>query len=70
MVLLFVAVGCSSEPEPTVAEGDRLPSLSWEGHVNETGDGLSTDKPVAQYSTGELEKSGRNYALVHLAESF
>ncbi len=74
--LLLAAVlaiaGCADDADmaDAVTVGDAMPSLAWEGYVNEEADGLSTNKPFRDYGTAALAASGRRYALLHTSESF
>lgn len=67
-MLALVLVGCSDDGSAGV--GDELPELRWEGYVNETGDGISSEQPFRAYSSRDLDVSGRRYALIHLAADF
>lgn len=71
LVMLTAAAtlaGCAEHGELDV--GDSMPSLQWEGYVNEEAEGLSTMRPFADYGIAQLEESGRRYALLHTAEAF
>lgn len=50
-------------------EGDVLAGLSWEGYVNPTGEGLSTERTYGPTSLQALRAGGR-YALVHVSEFY
>jgi hypothetical protein len=64
-----LAIGCGAE-EGSVAVGDDMPALEWEGYVNEDAQGLSSEQPFVDYGTEALEATGRRYALLHTAETF
>ncbi len=72
MILLasLTLLACDGTEEGSVRVGDALPTLNWEGYVNEDADGLSSGKPFGDYGTAALEASGRRYALLHTSESF
>jgi hypothetical protein len=65
-----LAMGCSAESEPEVEVGDQMPSLAWEGYVNDAATGLASEQPFGDYSSATLQSSGKRYALIHLSESF
>ncbi len=47
--------------------GDTIANLAWEGHVNDTADVSSDQKPFVDYGTDGMRKSGRKYGLIHLS---
>jgi len=49
--------------------GNILANLSWEGYVNPTGEGLSSEQPYGPTSMQALRAGGR-YALVHVSEFY
>jgi len=49
--------------------GNVLANLSWEGYVNPTGEGLSSEQPYGPTSMQALRAGGR-YALVHVSEFY
>ncbi len=67
-VASLALLGCTEEGD--LAVGDALPSLTWEGYVNEEAEGLSTSQPFVDYGIDQLAASGRRYALLHTAEAF
>jgi hypothetical protein len=49
--------------------GDTLPFFRWEGYVVATADaGLASDGPVGTYSSDDMRRSGRDVALLHVAD--
>lgn len=48
--------------------GETFPYLVWVGHVNESASGLSRDVPSSGYTSDDLRRSGRPYALVHVSD--
>jgi hypothetical protein len=50
--------------------GSTIPNLLWQGYVNETADGLATERPFVPYSMDDVRRSGKPYALVHVSEFY
>jgi hypothetical protein len=68
-LLIGSTLGCGFE-EGDLVIGDDMPSLQWEGYVNETAEGLSTEQPFGDYGIDQLAATGKRYALLHTAEAF
>lgn len=64
------ALGPYPSPPYGNAVGSTFPALSWEGYVDDAADALASTKPYGPYSSDQLRKSGKRYALVHVAEFF
>ena len=50
------------------AVGSVFPPLLWSGHVNETAEGVATTKNIADYSSDDIRKTCKPFALVHISE--
>jgi hypothetical protein len=48
--------------------GDVFPPLVWEGYVDDAADAIANTKPYVPYSADAARKSGRAYAMIHVAE--
>lgn len=51
-------------------EGSVIANLQWVGYVNDAADSLADTKPLGPYSMDAARRSGRRYALLHVAEFF
>ena len=65
---LAALTGCAEDGDLDV--GDAMPSLAWEGYVNEDAVGLSSEQPFGDYGIDALKATGRRYALLHTADAF
>ncbi len=48
--------------------GATFPMLSWQGYEDDAADAVATTKPYGVYTSDDMFKSGRRYAMVHLAD--
>jgi hypothetical protein len=48
--------------------GATFPLLVWEGYFDPAGDAIATTKPFGAYTMDDVRKSGRAYAMIHLAD--
>ena len=51
-------------------EGDTVANLQWEGYQDDAADVVASTKPYGKYSMDAARRSGRRYALLHVAEFF
>ena len=48
--------------------GDVFPELVWSGRVNPSAEGIATTKSIADYSSDDIRKTCKPFALVHISE--
>jgi hypothetical protein len=50
-------------------QGAVIPNMTWSGYVDDAADAVATTKPYVTYSLDDARRSGKEYAIVILAES-